>query len=151
MVLVADAGLGTINAVRLSVGAFADFPVVVALNRYGDDDPLHARNLEHLTEVDGFDVVTAPRTLADRLRLSDGGERDPPLAVGIPRERKEGEHRVAITPDGVHEFVVHDVPVIVEHDAGRRLVDHRRRLTAPPGAEIVDRRRRRVGARRASC
>ena len=35
VVLVADAGLGTINAVRLSVGAFADFPVVVALNRYG--------------------------------------------------------------------------------------------------------------------
>jgi len=41
-----------------------------------------------------------------------------PLAVGVPRERKDGEHRVAITPDGVHEFVVHDVPVIVEHDAG---------------------------------
>ncbi|HEU5306159.1 MAG TPA: alanine dehydrogenase [Acidimicrobiia bacterium] len=41
-----------------------------------------------------------------------------PLAVGVPRERKEGEHRVAITPDGVHELVVHDVPVIVEHDAG---------------------------------
>ncbi|HEY3669421.1 MAG TPA: alanine dehydrogenase [Acidimicrobiia bacterium] len=40
------------------------------------------------------------------------------LAVGVPRERKEGEHRVAITPDGVHELVVHDVPVIVEHDAG---------------------------------
>src|SRR6478752_517239 len=42
----------------------------------------------------------------------------PALAVGVPRERKEGEHRVAITPDGVHELVVHDVPVIVEHDAG---------------------------------
>jgi alanine dehydrogenase len=41
-----------------------------------------------------------------------------PLAVGVPRERKEGEHRVAITPDGVHELVVHDVPVVVEHDAG---------------------------------
>ncbi len=41
-----------------------------------------------------------------------------PLTVGIPRERKEGEHRVAITPDGVHELVVHDVPVLVEHDAG---------------------------------
>ena len=40
------------------------------------------------------------------------------LAVGVPRERKEGEHRVAITPDGVHELVVHDVPVLVEHDAG---------------------------------
>ena len=72
VVLVADAGLGTINAVRLSVGAFADFPVVVALNRYRDE-PLHARNLEHLTAVDGFDVVTAPRALADRLRLPAGG------------------------------------------------------------------------------
>jgi dethiobiotin synthetase len=67
VVLVADAGLGTVNAVRLSQSVLADFPVVVALNRYGDD-PLHARNLEHLTTVDGFDVVTAPRELADRLR-----------------------------------------------------------------------------------
>ena len=41
-----------------------------------------------------------------------------PLTVGVPRERKEGEHRVAITPDGVHELVVHGVPVLVEHDAG---------------------------------
>jgi alanine dehydrogenase len=41
-----------------------------------------------------------------------------PLAVGVPRERKEGEHRVAITPDGVHELAVHGVPVLVEHDAG---------------------------------
>ena len=47
VVLVADAGLGTINAVRLSVGAFDDFPVIVALNRYGDD-PLHARNRDYL-------------------------------------------------------------------------------------------------------
>ena len=46
VVLVADAGLGTINAVRLSVAAFADFPVVVALNRFADDEPLHARNRE---------------------------------------------------------------------------------------------------------
>src|SRR6478609_2839257 len=60
VVLVADAGLGTINAVRLAVGAFADFPVVVALNRYRDE-PLHVHNVEHLTAVDGFDVVTAPR------------------------------------------------------------------------------------------
>jgi dethiobiotin synthetase len=71
VVLVADAGLGTVNAVRLSMSALADFPVVVALNRYavGDRvDPLHARNLEHLTVVDGFDVVTSPRELADRIR-----------------------------------------------------------------------------------
>jgi dethiobiotin synthetase len=71
VVLVADAGLGTINAVRLSAGALADFPVIVALNRFavqGDGDPLHARNCEHLTTVDGFDVVTTPRELAERLR-----------------------------------------------------------------------------------
>lgn len=67
VVLVADAGLGTINAVRLSAHAFADFPVIVALNRYGQE-PLHARNHEHLVTVDGFDVVTTPRALAERLR-----------------------------------------------------------------------------------
>jgi dethiobiotin synthetase len=73
VVLVADAGLGTINAVRLSAAALADFPVVVALNRYNggsDGDPLQAHNLEHLTTVDGFDVVTSPRALADRLRAA---------------------------------------------------------------------------------
>ena len=41
-----------------------------------------------------------------------------PLIVGVPRERKLGEHRVAITPDGVHELVSQDVTVLVEHDAG---------------------------------
>ncbi len=41
-----------------------------------------------------------------------------PLTVGVPRERKDGEHRVAITPDGVHELVVHDVQVLVERGAG---------------------------------
>ena len=41
VVLVGDAGLGTINAVRLSMPVFDGFPVVVVLNRYGSD-PLHA-------------------------------------------------------------------------------------------------------------
>jgi dethiobiotin synthetase len=67
VVVVADAGLGTINAVRLSVAAFSAFPVVVALNRF-TREPLHQRNLAHLTEADGFDVVTEPRVLAARLR-----------------------------------------------------------------------------------
>ena len=75
VVLVADAGLGTINAVRLSVAALADFPVLVALNRYTDDDPLHARNREHLTDVEHLDVVTSPRELADRLRSETPGGR----------------------------------------------------------------------------
>jgi dethiobiotin synthetase len=68
VVLVADAGLGTINAVRLSADAFADFAVIVALNRFGTD-PLHTRNLEQLRDIDGYDVVTDPHDLADRVRL----------------------------------------------------------------------------------
>ncbi len=38
--------------------------------------------------------------------------------VGIPTEVKDGEHRVAITPDGVHELVAHDVEVLVQSGAG---------------------------------
>ena len=41
-----------------------------------------------------------------------------PLVVGVPRELKDGEHRVAITPDGVHELRSHDVAVLVEQGAG---------------------------------
>jgi dethiobiotin synthetase len=65
VVVVADAGLGTINAVRLSVGALADHAVVVALNRFGAD-PLHARNLATL-RADGLTVVTTPRELTTML------------------------------------------------------------------------------------
>ncbi len=41
-----------------------------------------------------------------------------PLVVGVPRELKEGEHRVAITPDGVHELTSHDATVVIERGAG---------------------------------
>lgn len=41
-----------------------------------------------------------------------------PLVVGVPREVKTDEHRVAITPDGVAEMQLHGVSVLVEHDAG---------------------------------
>jgi dethiobiotin synthetase len=66
VLVVADAGLGTINAVRLSVGVFDDFPVIVALNRFSDD-PLHERNREFLVERADLDVVTEPSVLATRL------------------------------------------------------------------------------------
>jgi dethiobiotin synthetase len=66
VVLVADAGLGTINATRLSAGAFDDFALVVALNRF-TDDPLHARNGEFLVEHADLDVVVDPVVLAARL------------------------------------------------------------------------------------
>jgi dethiobiotin synthetase len=67
VVLVADAGLGTINAVRLSLAALTEFPVVVALNHF-TGDALHERNRELLTTVDGSEVVTDPRALAALLR-----------------------------------------------------------------------------------
>ena len=59
------------------------------------------------------------------------------LTVGVPREVKEGEHRVAVTPDGVHELAAAGAPVLVETGAGLGSSitddDYRR-----AGAEIVD-------------
>jgi alanine dehydrogenase len=40
------------------------------------------------------------------------------LVVGVPRETKHEEHRVAITPDGVRELVGDGVTVLVESGAG---------------------------------
>jgi alanine dehydrogenase len=40
------------------------------------------------------------------------------VIVGVPREIKTDEHRVAITPDGVVEMAHRDVRVLVESDAG---------------------------------
>jgi dethiobiotin synthetase len=63
VVLVADAGLGTINGVRLAIAALASWPVIVVLNRYDPADDRHARNLEWLAGRDGLDVVTDPDAL----------------------------------------------------------------------------------------
>jgi dethiobiotin synthetase len=67
VVLVADAGLGTINAVRLSATALQPWPLVVALNRYAATDDLHVRNAEWLRTREGLDVVTDPEALATYL------------------------------------------------------------------------------------
>src|SRR4051794_41225231 len=40
------------------------------------------------------------------------------VRVGIPREVKDNEYRVAITPSGVHELTVAGHAVYVEKDAG---------------------------------
>jgi dethiobiotin synthetase len=61
VVLVADAGLGTINAVRLTVGALAAaVPVIVVLNRFDAGDELHMRNRRWLAGSDGLRVVVVP-------------------------------------------------------------------------------------------
>ena len=61
VLLVADAGLGTLNSVRLSVDALPKaVPVVVVLNRYDEGNDLHRRNRRWLLEEDGLSVVTMP-------------------------------------------------------------------------------------------
>ena len=57
VVLVADAGLGTINSVRHSIHDLAGHPTIVLLNRFDLTDELHRRNLEWLVERDGVDAV----------------------------------------------------------------------------------------------
>lgn len=63
-VLVADAGLGTINAVRLSAAAL-DGPLVVHLNRFDARAPLHAANAAWLERRDGLRCVTSLAALAE--------------------------------------------------------------------------------------
>lgn len=68
VVLVADAGLGTINAVRPAAAALGEVaPVVVLLNRFDPGDELHVRNRDWLAGVDGLDVVTTVEELRDRV------------------------------------------------------------------------------------
>ena len=80
VVLVADAGLGTINAVRLCVGALATghgppespkSPAIVVLNRFNPSVDAHRRNLDWLRRRDKLDVVegtaTGLTTLSQRL------------------------------------------------------------------------------------
>jgi len=67
VVVVADAGLGVVNAALLSVEPFAPLPVIVALNRFDDGDELHARNRRWLELRSGIDLVSSPTELANRL------------------------------------------------------------------------------------
>jgi dethiobiotin synthetase len=75
IVLVADAGLGTINSVRLSAAALAQSPLIVFLNHFDESDELHALNRAWLADRDGFDVMVAPDALAERLRATVAGQR----------------------------------------------------------------------------
>lgn len=66
VVLVAPAGLGAINAVRLSLRALPA-PAVVLLNRYDPDDPTHAANAAWLSDRDHLAVVTSIAALLPAL------------------------------------------------------------------------------------
>lgn len=64
VVLVADPGLGTINAVELSTAALPGFEVVTMLNRFDDHTDLHARNHAWLHAA-GHRIATSIPGLAD--------------------------------------------------------------------------------------
>jgi dethiobiotin synthetase len=68
VLVVADAELGTINSVRMTVDALVALavPVIVVLNRFEPDRDLHVRNLDWLRDRDEFAVVTMPGEM-DRL------------------------------------------------------------------------------------
>jgi dethiobiotin synthetase len=66
VVLVGDAGLGTINLVRMSMDALSTvtsrpaIPVVVVLDRYDDHHEIHRRNRQWLVDRLGYSVVVVP-------------------------------------------------------------------------------------------
>lgn len=64
MLLVADAGLGTISAVRLTLAAVGAVPTLVYLNRFDPANELHELNRRWLIEHDGLTVITDVHSLA---------------------------------------------------------------------------------------
>ena len=65
VLLVADAGLGTLNAVRLCVRALAQYRVRVLLNRYEASNELHRLNAEWLRDQDRLQIALQPGALFD--------------------------------------------------------------------------------------
>jgi dethiobiotin synthetase len=64
MLLVADAELGTINAVRLTLAAVGATPTVVYLNRFDPNNELHELNRRWLVDQDKLTVITDLHSLA---------------------------------------------------------------------------------------
>ncbi|MEY2397211.1 MAG: alanine dehydrogenase [Actinomycetota bacterium] len=59
------------------------------------------------------------------------------MRIGVPREIKTAEYRVALTPDGVTELVAHDHEVLIERGAGEGSSIHDGDY-ARAGAHLVD-------------
>ena len=65
VLLVADAGLGTINAVRLCLDALSGKAVTVLLNRFDGSDRLHLANREWLERRAGVPIAIDAAVLAE--------------------------------------------------------------------------------------
>ena len=70
--LVADAGLGVINSVRLSLAALAPRPAIVHLNRFDPHNDLHRLNADWLVDRDGYRVTTTIDELVEQVVTSPG-------------------------------------------------------------------------------
>ncbi|MDP9075216.1 MAG: dethiobiotin synthase [Actinomycetota bacterium] len=73
VVLVAGAGLGALNLVRMSLDALAGWPVILYLNGMDEADELHRRNRSWLRQRLGIDVVTTVAALAQAIADADPG------------------------------------------------------------------------------
>jgi len=74
VLLVADAGLGVLNAVRLSVDVLPEgTDVVVVLNRYDPGSDLHVRNRRWLSSQDGLATAALPGEEAALVARVKGG------------------------------------------------------------------------------
>lgn len=85
IVLVAHAGLGTINDVLLSVESFGGRDVAVFLNRFDRNNRLHLANADWLGEAEGIEVSTDIPSLFRRISAT--------LTRSIPRQADEMEVR----------------------------------------------------------
>ena len=85
VLLVADAGLGTSNVVRLTAGALGALDVLVAvvLNRFDPAVVVHARNLQWLRASDGMEVLVTPGDEAALVELVRA-----PLTKSAPPHKK---------------------------------------------------------------
>jgi dethiobiotin synthetase len=63
ILLVADAGLGTLNAIRLCLPCIGNMPVAVFLNRFDASNELHRLNLQWLQDKDAVAAITDVRAL----------------------------------------------------------------------------------------
>ncbi len=67
VVVVAGAGLGTLNLVRMTVDALAGYPVVVYLNGFDGTADLHRRNRQWLADRMRLTVETDLSQLSPRI------------------------------------------------------------------------------------
>lgn len=88
-ILVADAELGTINAVRTSACSLDTdaTPLTVMLNRYNPRDDLHRRNRAWLTEYDHHAVATTIPELATMITTRSERHRSLPDSFSARRQQ----------------------------------------------------------------